>query len=87
MTTAPAWIRIAIGSRRQRDVAREMGISEQYLSDMLYGRRLISARAALAFERVLRLDAAMLLYIQNLRLLEDARNQEQWAKGEGRVNE
>lgn len=57
-------IRAAIGERKQRVIAREMGISEQYLSDILHGRRLISVNAALEFERVLNLDALGLMYAQ-----------------------
>lgn len=54
----------AIGERTQRVIAHSMGISEQYLSDILHGRRLISIRAAIEFERVLNLDALALLYRQ-----------------------
>lgn len=77
MTSTSDWIRIAIGAQKQRVVAREMGISEQYLSDMIHGRRLVSARAAIEFERVLRLNAAMILYIQCLQELDQARKETQ----------
>lgn len=66
-------IRDAIGGRRQRVIARAMGISDQYLSDILHNRRLISVNAALAFERTLNLDAAALLYRQCLTQLLEAK--------------
>jgi transcriptional regulator with XRE-family HTH domain len=68
-------IRAAIGDRKQRDVARAMGISEQYLSDILHGRRLVSVNAALEFERVLNLDALGLMYAQCIELIEMARTE------------
>lgn len=64
-------IRAAIGDRTQREVAHEMGISEQYLSDILHNRRLISVPVAVAFERVLRLDALGLMYGQCVRLVQE----------------
>lgn len=59
--------------KRQRTVAREMGISDQYLSDILHKRRLVSANAAIAFERVLGLDALGVLYMQTIEVLSKAR--------------
>lgn len=59
--------------KNQRTVAREMGISDQYLSDMLHNRRLVSANAAIAFERVLGLDALGVLHMQTIEQLNKAR--------------
>lgn len=49
---------------RQKDLAQRLGISEQYLSDILLGKRGISVYVAIGLERVLGLDARELLIAQ-----------------------
>jgi addiction module HigA family antidote len=41
----------------QKDCAEQMGISGQYLSDIIRGRRKLSARSAVRLSRVLGIDA------------------------------
>lgn len=52
-------IRIAIKTRQltQKSAAGQLGISEQYLSDIVKGRRSVSAFVAVRLESVLGLDA------------------------------
>lgn len=49
---------------RQKDLAQRLGISQQYLSDILAGKHGISVYVAIGLERVLGLNARELLIAQ-----------------------
>jgi addiction module HigA family antidote len=75
--TAATRIGSAIAKRQwtQKEAARQLNISEQYLSDILRGRRAISAFVAVRVERVLGLDANKLMYIQTVDEMDKARKE------------
>lgn len=75
--TAHEIVRAAIAKRQttQKDVAKRLGISEQYLSDICSGRRAISAFVVVRLEHVLGLDAGGLFYQQAMEELEKARRE------------
>lgn len=66
MSTVAQRLRACIDGRHmtQADTAQRLGISPQYLSDVLRGRRKVSPRLALRIERVLGLDAGAILHGQ-----------------------
>lgn len=68
-------IRSAIEQRQmtQKATAMRLGISETYLSDILNGKRAVSAYVAVRLERVLGLDASTLYYRQAMSELQEAR--------------
>lgn len=68
-------IRKAIAAQQttQKEIAMRLGISEQYLSDIVNGKRGVSAFVAVRMERVLKLDAHKLLIDQALDELRQAR--------------
>lgn len=55
---------IARSGLTQKAVAVRVNISEQYLSDIVNGRRAVSAYVVLGLERVLDMNAQLLLYAQ-----------------------
>lgn len=70
-----AHIRAAIDKRQatQKDIAAQLHISEQYLSDILSGRRGVSAFVAVRLERVLGISADKLMIDQVMAELRKAR--------------
>ena len=76
MNLATARVRHAVKKSRctQKEVAQALQISEQYLSDILSGKRTISVHVALRLESVLGLDATKLLHDQVIDELREARS-------------
>lgn len=64
--SVPYQVRDALQAQNmtQAECAKRTGLSPQYISDIVRGRRAVSTRAAFALERVLRLDARKLLHEQ-----------------------
>lgn len=77
-TGAPPRIRAAMTKQHmtQAELAKRLGISASYLSDILKERRALTARVALNIEMVLGLDAAKLLYVQAAKELERVRREQ-----------
>jgi len=64
-------IRLAIGERQQKDAAKALGITPQYLCDILQTRRLLSPEVAAKLYRIsLKLDGCRLYTMQEKRRVE-----------------
>jgi len=61
---------------KQKDIARKIGISPSMLSDLIHGRRNISAELALKLERAFNISAMFWLNFQNKYDLDIARKKE-----------
>lgn len=64
---------IVLSRQTQKEIASQLGISEQYLSDICNGRRAVSAFVAVRLEHVLGVDAHKILIDQVLEDLRQAR--------------